>query len=681
MRRLPWFIGAVVASLLVGFWAVRGDGFTGTLVMGDAEAQSVGNGPCGLSLPAFCDTFDQPSGIGNRSGQLNGTVWGVSRLIGAANLGQAQFNAASPTQLQGCNGTLPAVLPPNDVIICNGQLREATNDNAAVTALAMYPKQPFDFAGRTGIVTFDVSNDQPGVHTVWPEFWMSDQPVPVPFTHFGSLLSVPRNGFGIRFAAGGCGGSASHWTADSAIVVRNYVPDGSKGPGEKPIAGAVALQSLGCVTNSNGMAGSLNHVEIHVSQNQLDVYATDAGTTAPLKHIAVVPNVNLSFTRGLIWIEDVHYNAHKFGGAAEHTFAWDNVGFDGPAIAHDLTFDVPDNTQPVVGYPGTINLGWGAGPGTGPTLSIPGVTNIQNATAALLTFHFFATADPSSVTYTLNGHSHTVKPAFAPGLDTNGGFSPISFAEPVPLNEVVPGTNSVTISTNLPGVVSNVDLVLVAAGGGGCVCPLATFTPTPPSSASPTSVATVTATATPTPAAGGGAGGAFATGTPSSEPYTSATATPTRESHIATATPTRESHVATPTPRSESRTATPTAAPESGDSSIDGLASRLITNAQVSSPRVLPGSTETIRASIISPVARHLGIDIEVFDPSGHQVFQRWLDNQEVVAGETTSYAVTWAVPSTAQRTTYTVVIGVFTPGGKTKLVWNEHAAQFSVVR
>jgi hypothetical protein len=55
-----------------------------------------------------------------------------------------------------CDGATPTVTPPNDVVICNGQLREASNDNPSgvfedggVTTLAMYPKQPFDFAGRT----------------------------------------------------------------------------------------------------------------------------------------------------------------------------------------------------------------------------------------------------------------------------------------------------------------------------------------------------------------------------------------------------------------------------------------------------------------------------------------------------------------------------------------------------
>ena len=44
--------------------------------------------------------------------------------------------------------------------------------------LAMYPKQPFDFAGRTGTVSFDISNDSHGTHAAWPEFWLSNLPFP-----------------------------------------------------------------------------------------------------------------------------------------------------------------------------------------------------------------------------------------------------------------------------------------------------------------------------------------------------------------------------------------------------------------------------------------------------------------------------------------------------------------------
>src|SRR5579871_3124791 len=113
---------------------------------------------CGLAQPAFCDTFDAPNGTGNRSGDLDGKVWGVSRELGAFNSGQGQFNSASPVLMDRC-GTAVTVAPPHDVSICNGQLVEAQYDQHGVTSLAMYPKQPFDFAGRTGTVVFDVSDD------------------------------------------------------------------------------------------------------------------------------------------------------------------------------------------------------------------------------------------------------------------------------------------------------------------------------------------------------------------------------------------------------------------------------------------------------------------------------------------------------------------------------------------
>ena len=134
-----------------------------------APPQIAGN--CGMQLGGpviFCDTFDtkKDPAIQSRTGDLDPNVWGVSRATGNMNFAVGFYNGwAASTSLQTCNGTVTAT-PPNDIVICNGQLREATNDNptgafdaGTVTTLAMYPKQPFDFAGRTGTVSFDVSND------------------------------------------------------------------------------------------------------------------------------------------------------------------------------------------------------------------------------------------------------------------------------------------------------------------------------------------------------------------------------------------------------------------------------------------------------------------------------------------------------------------------------------------
>ena len=76
----------------------------------------------------------------------------------------------------------------------------------------------------------------------------------------------------------------------------------------------MAVKQLDCVIAPPDDLGITNHVELRISQNQIDIYATDAGvvpTPANLKRIAVVTDAKLSLTRGLIWLQDVHYNADK----------------------------------------------------------------------------------------------------------------------------------------------------------------------------------------------------------------------------------------------------------------------------------------------------------------------------------------------------------------------------------
>src|SRR5204862_7791836 len=115
----------------------------------------------------------QPRG-GDRS-----AGWGVSRISSDVNLGQGSHNAWHTSHIDGCGSTDPTP-PPNDVRICNGQLLEAVNDADFVTALTMYPKQPFDWSGRTGTAVFDLSSDSQGGHAAWPEFWITDKPYPAP---------------------------------------------------------------------------------------------------------------------------------------------------------------------------------------------------------------------------------------------------------------------------------------------------------------------------------------------------------------------------------------------------------------------------------------------------------------------------------------------------------------------
>jgi hypothetical protein len=447
-----------------------------TMVMSPALAVE----RCGLTNPAFCENFNAPDSIGNRSGDLDGTLWGVSRQLGAVNFGQQQYYDVSPTTMQHC-GQAITVQPPNDVEICNGQLAEAVSDQHGVTSLAMYPKQPFDIAGRTGTITFDVSDDSHGNHRAWPELWYTDQPVPAPFVHFSSLQSVPKNGFGVRFAAycpanvPGCGvrficpdepADVPVITVDSAVVVNNYVSNDSF---TDVAPGPIKVTQVGCVKASRG-PGDMNRFQLRVSQNEIDVYGTDAGTRAPLKKIAVITNMALTLTRGLVWIEDVHYNGDKDGpDQGTHTFTWDNVGFDGPVLRQDLAFDILDNLAPIVNYPGLLNLGWNV-PLTNAvplTLTVRGVYNVPKAAGALLTFNYF-TYNPVTVSYRVNNGPWHDQPWPFGACYTQNGFvlcGAKTIAVPVPLSEVLPGTNTIQFRSTDAMAIANIDLVLQGAGG------------------------------------------------------------------------------------------------------------------------------------------------------------------------------------------------------------------------
>jgi hypothetical protein len=451
------------ARSLRNLWAMVGVmGALGFISAGDSVSGQANS--CGMQLnqsPAiFCETFDQPSPVFNRSGQLNGTLWGVSRVLGGA----TALVGWKDSVMDGCNGPQAAsVVGATDVIICNGQLRESVDDNTDVSVLALYPKQPFDFAGRTGTVAFDVTNDTTGTHGAWPEFWLTDQPIPAPSAHLipCDLCDVPRNGLGIRFAAdrGSCGNG---WRADSAVVSRNYVLE-DRSIFDTSTSG-MYIREKGCASLSSGPNGGLNHVEIRISQNQIDVYASDAGSKT-LRLINTITNANLTFTKGLIWIQDAHYNAEKahvqdpnIADQKNHTYTWDNVAFDGPATYRDLSFDVLDNGAPMAN--GVKKIGWDSTPASPANLNTLPMTaaNIAAATGSFLLFNFGKDIQPTVFTYTINGHPNTAPTPLASNL-----IGMRTLAVPVPLNQLVAGSQNIRLSSDQNMVVSNVNVVLVAA--------------------------------------------------------------------------------------------------------------------------------------------------------------------------------------------------------------------------
>lgn len=518
--RIPQRLVRFVTTSAIALVALAAhSGFTQTFtVTPPSPGCQLLSAPAGTQ-PAFCDTFDKPEGIGNRSGALNGTVWGVSRYFGGINQGQGQFYDASPAGIDLC-GTTFSVIEPNDVQICDGLLVESVFDQTTVTNLAIYPKQPFDISGgRTGTIAFDVSDDSHGTHSVWPELWYTDKPVPTPFVH-DTLYSVPANGFGIRLAGtcpansgGGCGvrgfcpeysESVPVVTVDSVIIVNNYAVN-DVGVFSNPPAGTPKVQDVDCVQASSG-PGNMNHFEFRVSQNEIDVYGIDAGATGPLKKIAIITNAGLSLTAGLLWMEDNHYNANKTSnGQGDHTFTWDNFTFDGPVIARDLAFDVLDARTPVgPGYPGLLNMGWNLDPNSSTplTLTIPNVYNVNKADKAFLTFNFddfnyrnLSTPTPF-ISYSVNNGLVQQAPfPFGACPVQNGGpaCGEYTIAVPVNLPDVVDGTNTIQFTSTDGAAIANVDLILHGAAGIPCTSSCPATLPTPTITITPTPATVTTA--------------------------------------------------------------------------------------------------------------------------------------------------------------------------------------------
>jgi hypothetical protein len=152
-------------------------------------------------------------------------------------------------------------------------------------------------------------------------------------------------------------------------------------------------------------------------------------------------------TRGLVWVENVHYNAGKFDNQADHEFAFDNIGFDGPAPYRDLSFDVPDKSP--------SQLGWRVTASPLALATVP-VYRLQTPISALVTFNWSAQA-PTVPSFRLNGGAWHDTPWIGGGL-----FAWRTIGVTVPVGEVHDGVNTIEFASIPDTVVSNVNVILIA---------------------------------------------------------------------------------------------------------------------------------------------------------------------------------------------------------------------------
>jgi hypothetical protein len=109
-----------------------------------------------------------------------------------------------------------------------------------------------------------------------------------------------------------------------------------------------------------------------------------------------------------------------------------------------------------------------------------------------------------------------------------------------------------------------------------------------------------------------------------------------------------------------------------------------VSTAVVSPSTVKLGGKHSITVSVTSAKKATALVDIEIYGPDGGpvtQVFQKYYDNVPFRAGTAKTLKASWTVPSNATPGTYTVHVGIFSPGWGELYDWNDNARTFTITR
>ena len=303
------------------------------------------------------------------------------------------------------------------------------NDGGGFTVQSMRVRRPFDFSGRTGLISFDVdarSMVSLG-HGIWWNFMLTEDPEPVPYQDGGALQLFSREGFGIEFQGGfNCNDYTGSKNSVSMVFAEHDYEMVSR-----------INPDLRCFDTQEGV---LNHVEIRVSETSLEVSVSDAGKPETLRTLVSLdersaPNMfPLGFSRGYIHLQHSHYNAAKSELMPSYaSYQFDNVAFDGPVFKTPRAYVVPDSGS---SNRGGTNTGYDISEGVSTVLS--GV-DLSDATRATLTFNTELYSGQDSFRYRFNGGEWHDVPFFFPG-DKGDGARLIVL--PVELDELIDGDNA-----------------------------------------------------------------------------------------------------------------------------------------------------------------------------------------------------------------------------------------------
>jgi hypothetical protein len=394
-----------------------------------------------------------------------------------------------PATIRPCRSGLPAqVLPPNDALVCDANSAIASPHLMMAVGAQNYGqnsyriRQPFDFAGRTGTIVFDVDATVESGLIGWTSIEVVEDPTNVPTFALefdnDEDAAAPRNGIELQFQNGCLNGAAPGVGLRMLLVYRNYQP-----------TALVPSQSAPCIPTQRD---HLNHFEVRVSQQNVQVWATPASANGLGFASAVLvysAPVSLPFSRGYVSISTHNHASLKYSPtySPSHTemdawvTRWDNVGFDGPVVANWREYEVADSLTPGTNAwnrSGPVtSVGYRvADAATGPaqTLRLRNVdtTNAVSARLSVSAWYLmnpdFGADPPNAVLrYRFNGRAWHDRKLTAEELGVLARIShgQISQMLDVPLSDLVQGDNTlefvtVKVPQSYPPLVQNIDLVL-----------------------------------------------------------------------------------------------------------------------------------------------------------------------------------------------------------------------------
>jgi hypothetical protein len=246
--------------------------------------------------------------------------------------------AVGPAIPPACRSDLPHfLLSDRDAIVCDPTpdvptrhlLITAASQNYGLTSYRI--RQPFDFRGRTGTIKFDADLTNNGLGG-WGAVVIATEPAAAPSFDWEERGSGPRNGVEVELVGGWCNHPN---TLEMALYTfKDYVQTSKRA-------------SFDCETpHVTTKPGSLNHVEIYLTTNHIEVWASDVspdGVAFPNFHLLLESDLELPDGRAYVNLVVRNHATMKYWLGAAAAVRWDNVGFDGPAVKESREYSAPDS--------------------------------------------------------------------------------------------------------------------------------------------------------------------------------------------------------------------------------------------------------------------------------------------------------------------------------------------------